>query len=68
MWDSFFLSFFFLILLFLLLFLLLLLLLLLLQVTWGTSPQDVLPITGSVPDPKSFPDEARRRAAERALA
>ena len=27
------------------------------QVTWGTSPQDVVPITGSVPRP----DEARRR-------
>jgi 3-isopropylmalate/(R)-2-methylmalate dehydratase large subunit len=38
------------------------------QVTWGTSPQDVLPITGSVPDPAAATDEARRRAIERALA
>ena len=37
------------------------------QVTWGTSPQDVAPITGSVPRPESFPDEARRAAAERSL-
>jgi len=38
------------------------------QVTWGTSPQDVLPITGEVPDPAGEPDEGRRRAMERALA
>ncbi|NWG47152.1 MAG: 3-isopropylmalate dehydratase large subunit [Alphaproteobacteria bacterium] len=38
------------------------------QVTWGTSPQDVLPITGRVPDPAAEPDEGRRRAMERALA
>ncbi len=37
------------------------------QVTWGTSPQDVLPITGRVPDPADVPDEDRRRAMERAL-
>ena len=37
------------------------------QVTWGTSPQDVLPITGRVPDPADAPDEDRRRAMERAL-
>src|SRR3546814_11633839 len=24
------------------------------SVTWGTSPEDVVPITGSVPDPASF--------------
>ncbi len=30
------------------------------QVTWGTSPEDVLPITGVVPDPDAAPDEARR--------
>jgi 3-isopropylmalate/(R)-2-methylmalate dehydratase large subunit len=33
-------------------------------VTWGTSPEDVLPITGTVPDPESFSggkvDAARR--------
>jgi 3-isopropylmalate/(R)-2-methylmalate dehydratase large subunit len=37
------------------------------QVTWGTSPQDVLPITECVPDPAMATDEARRRAIERAL-
>jgi 3-isopropylmalate dehydratase large subunit len=36
-------------------------------VTWGTSPGDVAPITGSVPDPDSFPDPARREAARRSL-
>ncbi len=29
------------------------------QVTWGTSPQDVLPITGSVPLLTDFPEEQR---------
>ncbi len=37
------------------------------QVTWGTSPEDVLPITGVVPDPASAGDEGKRRAMERAL-
>jgi 3-isopropylmalate/(R)-2-methylmalate dehydratase large subunit len=37
------------------------------QVTWGTSPQDVLPITGAVPDPDKETDEGRKRAMERAL-
>ena len=37
------------------------------QVTWGTSPQDVVPITGTVPDPKAAPSEDRRRAMERSL-
>ncbi|WP_191058510.1 3-isopropylmalate dehydratase large subunit [Geminicoccus harenae] len=37
------------------------------QVTWGTSPQDVVPISGRVPDPKHAKDEAQRRAMERAL-
>ncbi|WP_159715656.1 3-isopropylmalate dehydratase large subunit [Geminicoccus flavidas] len=37
------------------------------QVTWGTSPQDVVGITGRVPDPKNAKDEAQRRAMERAL-
>jgi 3-isopropylmalate/(R)-2-methylmalate dehydratase large subunit len=36
-------------------------------VTWGTSPEDVTPITGFVPDPESFADESRRNAARRAL-
>jgi 3-isopropylmalate/(R)-2-methylmalate dehydratase large subunit len=38
------------------------------QVTWGTSPQDVLPITASVPDPAQFDDPGRRAAVERSLA
>ena len=36
--------------------------------TWGTSPQDVVPITGSVPDPATMTDPAKRASAERALA
>jgi 3-isopropylmalate/(R)-2-methylmalate dehydratase large subunit len=38
------------------------------QVTWGTSPEDVVPITGRVPDPASVHDENKRRAMERSLA
>ena len=37
------------------------------QVTWGTSPQDVAPIDGTVPDPAAEADDSRRRAMERAL-
>ncbi len=37
------------------------------QVTWGTSPQDVLPITGSVPAPEDFAEDSRRHATERSL-
>ncbi|KAJ7512560.1 aconitase [Mycena galericulata] len=37
------------------------------SVTWGTSPQDVVPITGAVPDPAAFSDPQRRSAAARAL-
>lgn len=37
------------------------------QVTWGTSPEDVLPITGSVPNPADVKDAAKRTAMERAL-
>jgi 3-isopropylmalate/(R)-2-methylmalate dehydratase large subunit len=37
------------------------------QVTWGTSPEDVLPITGAVPDPAAASDEGKRRSMERAL-
>lgn len=37
-------------------------------VTWGTSPQDVVPITGMVPDPATMVDSGKRAAAERALA
>jgi 3-isopropylmalate/(R)-2-methylmalate dehydratase large subunit len=37
------------------------------QVTWGTSPQDVVPITGRVPDPASIQDDGKRTAMLRAL-
>ena len=37
------------------------------QVTWGTSPEDVLPISGSVPDPADEPDEGKRKAIVRSL-
>jgi 3-isopropylmalate/(R)-2-methylmalate dehydratase large subunit len=37
------------------------------QVTWGTSPEAVLPITGTVPNPADEPDEDRRRSIQRAL-
>jgi 3-isopropylmalate/(R)-2-methylmalate dehydratase large subunit len=36
-------------------------------VTWGTSPQDALPITACVPDPAAAADPARRASMERAL-
>ena len=36
-------------------------------VTWGTSPEDVLPVTGAVPDPASARDDNKRRAMVRAL-
>ena len=38
------------------------------QVTWGTSPQDVVPITGAVPDPAAEADAGRRAAMARSLA
>jgi len=37
------------------------------HVTWGSSPQDVAPITASVPDPADIADEAKRAALVRAL-
>tara|TARA_R110000782_G_scaffold78276_8_gene155362 strand:- start:19152 stop:20591 length:1440 start_codon:yes stop_codon:yes gene_type:complete len=37
------------------------------SVTWGTSPEDVVPITGTVPSPDSFADASKRAAAEKAL-
>jgi 3-isopropylmalate/(R)-2-methylmalate dehydratase large subunit len=37
------------------------------HVTWGTSPQDAVPITGQVPDPRDIADPARRAAVERSL-
>ena len=36
-------------------------------VTWGTSPEDVVPITGAVPDPESFADPSKRAAAAKSL-
>src|SRR5258706_4848806 len=38
------------------------------SLTWGTSPEDVVPITGVVPDPDSFADPAKRAAARKSLA
>jgi 3-isopropylmalate/(R)-2-methylmalate dehydratase large subunit len=38
------------------------------QVTWGTNPGMVVPISGRVPDPDAAPDAASRDAVERALA
>ncbi len=37
------------------------------QVTWGTSPEHVGPVTGRVPDPAEAPDAGRREAWGRAL-
>ncbi len=37
------------------------------SVTWGTSPEDVVPITGIVPDPESFKDASKREAARKSL-
>ena len=37
------------------------------QVTWGTSPQDVAPINGYVPDPKNTKDENKKKAILRSL-
>jgi 3-isopropylmalate/(R)-2-methylmalate dehydratase large subunit len=36
-------------------------------VTWGTSPEDALPITGAVPDPANEADPLKREAIERSL-
>ena len=38
------------------------------MVTWGTSPQDALPITEVIPDPANAPDENKREAWTRSLA
>jgi len=37
------------------------------QVTWGTSPEDVVPITGRVPNPESARDANKREAMLRSL-
>jgi 3-isopropylmalate/(R)-2-methylmalate dehydratase large subunit len=36
-------------------------------VTWGTSPEDVVSITGAVPDPDGVADENKRASMKRAL-
>ena len=36
-------------------------------VTWGTSPEDVIPVTGHVPDPESFADPSKQDAARKSL-
>lgn len=36
-------------------------------VTWGTSPEDTVPITGIVPDPKQAKDETKRAGMQRSL-
>lgn len=36
-------------------------------VTWGTSPEDVVPLTGTVPFPEDFEDPARQAAARASL-
>ncbi len=36
-------------------------------VTWGTSPEDALPITGKVPDPATIADPGKRAAVQRSL-
>ena len=38
------------------------------NVTWGTSPDEVVAITGQVPDPASYADPGQRAAATKALA
>lgn len=37
------------------------------SLTWGTSPEDVVPITGVVPSPDSFDDPSKRVAAQKSL-
>ena len=37
------------------------------MVTWGTSPQDVVPINGFVPDPEKESDEEKKKSMNRSL-
>jgi len=37
------------------------------SVTWGTSPEDVVAVTGSIPDPERHADPAKRAAARNSL-
>ncbi|MFN3765311.1 MAG: 3-isopropylmalate dehydratase large subunit [Aliihoeflea sp.] len=36
-------------------------------VSWGSSPEDVVAVTGEVPDPAAIPDENKRTSKKRAL-
>jgi len=36
-------------------------------VTWGTSPEQAIPLSGAIPRPEDFTDPTKRTAAERAL-
>ncbi len=36
-------------------------------VSWGTSPEDVISVTGAVPDPEKIEDEGKRESKKRAL-
>ncbi len=36
-------------------------------VTWGSSPEDVVSVTGAVPDPAAIADETKRASKQRAL-
>jgi 3-isopropylmalate dehydratase len=36
-------------------------------ITWGTSPEDVIPITGAVPDPETFATEEKKAAGRRMI-
>jgi 3-isopropylmalate/(R)-2-methylmalate dehydratase large subunit len=37
------------------------------HVSWGTNPSQVIPISGSIPDPESFGDPSQTESASRAL-
>ncbi|MCR8551106.1 3-isopropylmalate dehydratase large subunit [Salipiger sp. P9] len=37
------------------------------MVTWGTSPEDVVPVDGRIPDPRAEPDAERRAHMEKTL-
>ncbi len=37
------------------------------HISWGTNPSQVIPISGSVPDPDSFAEASQRESAARAL-
>jgi 3-isopropylmalate/(R)-2-methylmalate dehydratase large subunit len=37
------------------------------QITWGTNPEEVIPVTGTIPDPAAVEDPLRRAKIERSL-